>query len=45
VELIGAGGAVNGAVHAAAAGQTRIGGVDDRIDVERCDVTRLELDS
>src|SRR5262249_9069083 len=36
-------GAVNRAVHAAAAEQARVGGVDDGIDIERRDVVAHEL--
>jgi hypothetical protein len=38
LEKLGAGGPVDGAINAAAAGKARIGGVDDRIDAERRNV-------
>src|SRR5262245_28368271 len=43
IEQSGAGGAVDGPVHAAAAEQRGVGGVDDRVDTERRDVAPDEL--
>ena len=41
-QQIGAGGAMNGAVHTAATQQRRVGGIHDGIDIERGDVRRAD---